>query len=160
MTTQTQHSKVRSIHHENEDRWSEVTPGERFTIRIPSADTNGIYTMLEIVAEHHNGTSMHIHENEDEHFIILEGQAHFACGGKKVDVGAGKALTVGRGVPHAWCNLSKSPLRMLVIFSPGGFDEFFRAIGEGREPTLDGTGTSIVGPPLFENIYTIASPRY
>ena len=38
--------------------------------------------MLEIVVDHRNGTPMRIHQNEDEHFIILEGTAHlFTPGG-------------------------------------------------------------------------------
>jgi mannose-6-phosphate isomerase-like protein (cupin superfamily) len=57
--------------------------------------------MLEIVADPGNGVRMHIHENEDEHFIILEGTACVACGERTWDAAAGTAFTVSRGVPHA-----------------------------------------------------------
>jgi hypothetical protein len=36
--------------------------------------------MLEIVADPRNGVPMHIHNNEEEHFIILEGKAFIANG--------------------------------------------------------------------------------
>ena len=38
------------------------------------------------------------------------------------EVGAGEAVTVNKGMPHAWCNLPEVPLRLLVVFSPGNVD--------------------------------------
>ena len=163
MNIETKSSKALPIGRETKSEWSEVTPGERFSIRVSSKETNGAYSMLEVVAEHRNGTPMHIHQNEDEHFIILEGSAYFAYGDKTVDAPAGAKVTVGKGILHAWCNLSKSPLRMLVLFTPGGIDELFRTIakrGVINEATLlDKFGTRMVGPALFDNIYTVFSPR-
>jgi quercetin dioxygenase-like cupin family protein len=118
--------------------------------------------MLEVVADYRNGTPMHLHQNEDEHFIILEGTAHLAYGDKTVDASAGTNITVGKGISHAWCNRSKSPLRMLVLFTPGGIDELFRSIAKSgaiNTTLLDKFGTKIVGPPLFDNIYSGISPR-
>src|ERR1700751_6388644 len=77
---QTKSSKGLPINHETKSEWSEVTPGERFSIRVASEETNGAYTMLEVVADYRNGTPMHVHQNEDEHFMILEGTAHLAYG--------------------------------------------------------------------------------
>ena len=37
------------------------------------------------------------------------------------------------GVPHAWCNLSDSPLRMVVIASPGGIEEILQLIAKGGD---------------------------
>jgi mannose-6-phosphate isomerase-like protein (cupin superfamily) len=149
--------------HDSKSEWSEITPGERFSIRVSSEETNSAYTMLEIVADHRNGTSMHVHQNEDEHFIILEGTARLAYGDKTVDAPAGTNITVSKGIHHAWCNLSESPLRMLVLFTPGGIDEMFRTTSNGGANNiadlLDKFGTRIVGPTLYDNIYTIFSPR-
>jgi mannose-6-phosphate isomerase-like protein (cupin superfamily) len=163
MTIQTKSLNELPIGHQSKSEWSEITPGERFSIRVSSEETNSAYTMLEIVADHRNGTPMHVHQNEDEHFIILEGTAHFAYGDKTVEVPAGTNITVRRGIPHAWCNLSKSPLHMLVLFTPGGIDEMFRTTAKGGDSNiaaiLDKFGTRIVGPTLFDNIYTRFSPR-
>ncbi|WP_439597061.1 hypothetical protein [Falsiroseomonas sp.] len=56
----------------DEDGWWEVTPGERFTIRTSIAKTGGRYTMLEIVAAPRNGVPIHLHGQEEEHFLVLE----------------------------------------------------------------------------------------
>jgi mannose-6-phosphate isomerase-like protein (cupin superfamily) len=70
---------------------------------------------------------MHVHDNADEHFIILEGKAFIANGNRRAEVAAGSSITISRGVPHAWCNRSgDAPVRTLVIFSPGGLEELFR----------------------------------
>ena|ERR1700756_1399105 len=143
--------------------WLQITPGERLSIRVSSEETSGTYTILEIVADHLHGTLMHVHQNEDEYFIILEGTAHLAFGDKTADVPAGTNITVSKGTPHAWCNLSKSPLRMLLLFTPGGIDELFRTTAKGDDnniaAVLDKFGTRIVGPALFDNIHTRDLPR-
>ncbi len=64
---------------------------------------------------------------------MLEGTVHLTNGDQGLSLSAGSSATVRRGTPHAWCNLSDSPARMLVIFSPGDMEEAFRLIG-----TVDG----------------------
>jgi mannose-6-phosphate isomerase-like protein (cupin superfamily) len=63
------------------------------------------------------------HQKEGEHFIILAGTARIASGDKTLAAAAGTGITLSKGVPHAWCNLSHSPLRMVVIALPGGCEE-------------------------------------
>jgi quercetin dioxygenase-like cupin family protein len=157
-------SKEHSNGHERENEWSEVIRGERYIIRTSSAETNGVYSMLEVVADPRNGVPMHVHDNADEHFIILEGKAFIANGDTRAEVAAGSSITITRGVPHAWCNPSEdTPVRMLVIFSPGGLEELFRkhATTEPAEMTAlaNKYGTRVTGPALFDNLYTMLSPR-
>jgi mannose-6-phosphate isomerase-like protein (cupin superfamily) len=150
--------------HEGESEWLEVTPGERFTIRTSSKTTNGAYVMLEVLATPGNGVPMHVHENEEEHFIVVEGIAYMANGNETLDVAAGSSVTVSKGVPHAWCNRTSSPLRMLVTFTPGRIEGLFRATSERKNnddlgAIANSYGTRIVGPPLLEGVYTTFFPR-
>src|SRR5262249_8085559 len=116
------------------NEWSEVIRGERYIIRIWSTEASGAYSVLEFVADPRNCVPMHVHDNQDEHSIILEGKALIANGDSRVEVATGSSVTISRGVPHAWCNLSRdTPLRMLVVFSPGGLEEFFEE-NAGTEP--------------------------
>jgi quercetin dioxygenase-like cupin family protein len=146
------------------DEWQQVTPGERFRIHSSFEETAGAFAMLEVIAEPGNGVPMHLHHNEDEHFIVLEGTFHAAVGNKRVDLSAGETITVVRGVPHAWCNASKAPVHMLVIFSPAGIEGLFREVAAARdireiEMIAKRYGTDIVGPPLPAARYSIAAPR-
>jgi mannose-6-phosphate isomerase-like protein (cupin superfamily) len=149
-----------------DDQWLEVTPGERFIIRTSVDETDGIYAMLEIVAESRNGVPMHIHTNEDEHFLVLEGTLHIVHGDERLDVPAGAAVTVKKGVPHAWCNLADTPVRMLIVFSPGQIEQMFRQVSTRESDdfatiaaSADQFGTVVVGPAIAEGIYSVASPR-
>jgi len=62
--------------------WSQTRPGERCLIRVPAADTNGAYSLVEIVSDPGDGTPLHVHQNEDEYLFVLEGTARFALGDK------------------------------------------------------------------------------
>ena len=48
-----------------DDTWLQVTPGERLRIRVTSAQTMGAYSIIEIVADPHNGVPLHVHQNEE-----------------------------------------------------------------------------------------------
>ena len=78
------------------------------------------------------------------------------------EVGAGAAVTVNKGVPHAWCNLSEVPLRLLVVFSPGNVEGLFRKVAERQSDDiaaiLQRFGCRVVGPALLENIHRFNSP--
>src|SRR3984893_10630590 len=87
-------TEVLSINHQDNGEWLETTPGERFTIRTSAKETKGMYTMLEVVADPRNGVPIHIHKNEDEHFLVLEGTLHIIIGDVTLDVPAGAAVTV------------------------------------------------------------------
>jgi mannose-6-phosphate isomerase-like protein (cupin superfamily) len=76
--------------------WLHVTPGERFKIRTSIKKTEGANSMLEFVVDPRNGVPMHIHKNENEHFIILEVSLHIAVGEKVLDAPADTSVTVSR----------------------------------------------------------------
>lgn len=147
------------------DDWTELTPGERYIIRTSSDVTDGAFSVIEVVADHRNGAVLHIHEREEEHFVILEGEALFVDGDERVRLSAGASRTIKRGVPHAWCNIGETPLRMLLVFSPGAIEEFFRTElpkdGDTASlaPLLDKLGSRIVGPAPFDAVYSLDNPR-
>lgn len=153
-----------SVRDQADDQWLQVTPGERFRIRVSSAQTMGAYSILEIVADPHNGVPFHVHNKEEEHFIVLDGTLDIAVGNRRWDAVGGSSATVRRGEPHAWCNPSHTPLRMLIVFSPGHIDGLFRATAGLNDVDKIAAiaaryGTELIGPPLHERVHSIYSPR-
>jgi mannose-6-phosphate isomerase-like protein (cupin superfamily) len=65
-----------STSHEDDGEWLQTRPGEKCCIRMSA----GAYFVVEIVSSPGDSTPMHIHRNEDEHFIVLEATAHIALG--------------------------------------------------------------------------------
>jgi mannose-6-phosphate isomerase-like protein (cupin superfamily) len=158
-------AEVHAARDHDDGEWLQITPGERFKIRIASSQTMGAYSVIEVVADPHNGVPLHIHDREEEHFIVLEGTLDIAVGERRWDAPAGTSITVNRGVPHAWCNPSDTPLHMLGIFSPGQIDGLFRAaagVGDVDKVAAIAAryGTRLIGPPLQGARHTIYSPKH
>jgi mannose-6-phosphate isomerase-like protein (cupin superfamily) len=116
--------------------WLETRPGEHCLIRVPAAATGGIYSLVEIISDPGDATPLHMHENEDEHLIVLEGRARIAYGDDIFDAETGKMVTLKKGIPHAWGNRSNARLRIAAIAAPGGVEECLRIIAQGGEIDL------------------------
>ena len=146
-----------------ESEWLETMPGERFIVRTPSSDTGGSYLMLETEAAPGIGVPLHTHDNEEEHFVVVEGTVQIAVGNEIKDFAAGTSVTVGKGTPHAWCNLTNSVVRFIAIFTPGRIEAMFRAVAAKSVDDVvafaGSYGTRIVGPPLHPGLYNYFTPR-
>jgi quercetin dioxygenase-like cupin family protein len=144
------------IGQDGRDKWLKTRPGELCFIRVSAADTNGAYSVVEIVSSPGDSTPMHIHMYEDEYIFVLEGTALVACGDKTFEASVGETAILSRGVPHAWGNPSTSPLRILVTCTPGGIEEVLRLRAEVGDSRMDMQvvrekfGVSVVGPLLIE----------
>jgi mannose-6-phosphate isomerase-like protein (cupin superfamily) len=111
--------------------WLQTRPGERCLIRVPAADTNGAYSLVEIVSNPGDSTPLHVHQNEDEYLFVLEGTARFALGDRIFDAEAGTMVTLPRNIPHAWGNRSDLRLRIAGICYPGGVEEALSIVAGG-----------------------------
>jgi mannose-6-phosphate isomerase-like protein (cupin superfamily) len=141
--------------HADSQEWLQTRPGERTWISVPAKETNGAYSVVEIQSSPGDSTPMHVHQNEDEHFVIVEGTARIALGDAIFDAAAGTSITLPRNIPHAWGNASDSPLRMVVICTPGGVEEALRLIAQGGKDIdflaiAKKSGVQILGPFLLD----------
>jgi mannose-6-phosphate isomerase-like protein (cupin superfamily) len=134
-------------------QWLQTRPGERCLIRVPAAQTGGAYSVVEIVSSPGDSTPLHVHQNEDEHFLVVEGTARIACGDKTFDAVAGTAVVLPRHVPHAWGNPGNTPLRLVATCFPGGVEDALRAIAEPGDIDIEAIaarfGVRPVGPLLL-----------
>jgi len=92
---------------------------------VSAADTNGVYSLVEIVSSPGDGTPLHVHDNEDEHIIVLEGTARIAYGDEVFDAEAGKAVTLLRKIPHAWGNRRILSCASLWLLSPAASKKYY-----------------------------------
>jgi mannose-6-phosphate isomerase-like protein (cupin superfamily) len=81
---------------------------------------------------------LHRHVGVDEYSFVLEGRMGAILGDDVVYVEAGELGFKPRDQWHTFWNAGDEPCRILEIISPGGFEHFFREMGEGMENgTLD-----------------------
>src|ERR1700722_7194243 len=83
----------------DQGEWLQTRPGERCLIRVAAAETNGAYSVVEILSHPGDSTPVHVHQNEDEHFLILEGTARIVRGDETFDAPIGTAITLPRHIP-------------------------------------------------------------
>jgi quercetin dioxygenase-like cupin family protein len=154
VATPTTTTNAHSILHEDRGEWLQTRPGERCLIRVSAAETNGAYSVVEIVSSPGDSTPMHVHQNEDEYILVVEGTARIACGDETFDAAAGTAVVLTRNIPHAWGNPSNSPLRIVVTCTPGGVEEILRLIALGGDIDMmalsEKFGVQGVGPTLLK----------
>jgi len=118
-----------------------------FLVKASAETTGGSFSIVEEIAP--LDTPSHVHANEDELFIVLEGDHEFTVGDTVFDVGPGAVVFAPRGVPHSHRRVVPRTGRFLTLVSPAGFEGFFRELSEAER---DGT----IGP----DAYVGASERY
>jgi mannose-6-phosphate isomerase-like protein (cupin superfamily) len=64
----------------------------------------------------------HVHKDEDDAFYILAGEMTFTFGGETAPAPPGTFVLVPPGVSHGFRNDGDTPVRMLNIHAPAGFD--------------------------------------
>jgi quercetin dioxygenase-like cupin family protein len=116
--------------------------GDTMQLKATAATTNGAFTMLENLSPPQSGPPPHVHEHEDESFYVLEGEFEILIGEELVRAEPGAFAFVPRGTVHRFKCVGDRPGRILILFTPGGMDGFFReagrpALGDGPAPALD-----------------------
>lgn len=105
-------------------------PGVGVDFKIDGADTGGALSVVEHPFEVGALVPPHIHTNEDEVSIVLEGEMGFRSGDQEIVLGAGGYIVKPRGEVHAMWNAGSTPARMVEIITPAGFENYFREISE------------------------------
>lgn len=114
--------------HSTDLDWFATVPGEQMSIHVPNDRVGGRFSVVETIAAPGAAAPPHIHRSADEYFFIQQGQMHFACDGVEFDAPAGTSVLVPRGVVHHWVNLSETPVRSIVTFTPGGIEQMFKEL--------------------------------
>jgi quercetin dioxygenase-like cupin family protein len=119
---------------------------------FPAQKQNGAYAIVESVAAPGCSPPMHLHRNEEEHFVVLAGTYRIQIGNSVFEAPAGTSVTVPRGAGHSWRNISNEVSRVLIILTPGGFEKCIQTIRNSPADKIleiaAHYGCFIVGPPI------------
>ena len=142
-------SVVRSV-----DGWLRIRPGEQCLIRVPTAETGGIYSVVEIISDPGDATPLHVHRNEDEYFVILEGVARNCVRRSGDGCKAWRRHHVAKATPSCVGQPLGSPAPLLRSNRfPGGVQEAMRVIAAGGVKDLpalaESFGVTVLGPAPF-----------
>jgi mannose-6-phosphate isomerase-like protein (cupin superfamily) len=105
-------------------------PGSFPTIKAGAADTGGLLTVSDgVLGPRTAGPTLHVHDESDECFYVVQGRLLIQVGEQRHELGAGCFAWLPRQVPHTFANVSDDPVHIVGIVVPGGIEEFFAAQG-------------------------------
>ena len=102
--------------------------GDTYTIVVSGGDTNGAYTMIDMLVPPGGGPGPHRHDFE-EMFTVVEGSIELTFRGATSVATAGTTVNIPANAPHSFRNRSAAPARLLCVCAPAGQDEFFLQVG-------------------------------
>lgn len=116
--------------------------GDTLWLKATSAETGGAYTVIENVSLPGNGPPPHLHENEDESIYVIDGEFEILLGTKTMRAEPGAFVFVPKGTVHRFRCTGSTPGKVLLHFTPGGIEGFFREAGvpvinDGPSPSVD-----------------------
>lgn len=106
--------------------------GARYKTILAPAETGGAMSIVDSVSPPGGGPPRHVHEREDETFVILSGECEFWLEGQTFTRSAGESVFVPRGKEHTFRVVGAELCRHLLILTPGGFEGFFAEMAQGR----------------------------
>jgi quercetin dioxygenase-like cupin family protein len=106
--------------------------GVRYRTLLAASATGGAMSIVDSVSPPGSGPPRHIHDREDEAFVVLTGECEFWMDGHTATRRAGETMFVPRGREHTFRVTGSGASRHLIILTPGGFEEFFAEMAEGR----------------------------
>ncbi|WP_244153577.1 cupin domain-containing protein [Sulfitobacter delicatus] len=106
--------------------------GTTYEIILSKEASGGAMSIVRSEAPPESGPPLHVHQDADETFVMLSGQAEFILNGERSIVGEGETVFVPRGAEHTFRVVGDVPSRHLVILTPGGFEGFFVEMGRDQ----------------------------
>jgi quercetin dioxygenase-like cupin family protein len=102
--------------------------GTKFTIRVLTSETNGSYTVLDIIHPSNLGPTLHLHPKGSETFYIVEGYYEFILDGNSVIDKPGDVIFVPKEVPHRFVVGDKGGHALVI--SPPELEFYFFKVSE------------------------------
>jgi mannose-6-phosphate isomerase-like protein (cupin superfamily) len=103
------------------------------------------------------GPPLHIHKTNSEQFYVLEGELDIITETQRIKLEAGESLIVPQNTPHTFENVTDSDVRLISVYSPPGFEQYFSDMGIAAE--LPNARESSSDPKIIQRIRTKAT-RY
>lgn len=135
--------------------------GSVMSVLLDGDHSGGQLTILRTRLQRGDASPMHVHGNEDEVLLLLQGAAVIWVGDERYEVNEGGLAFLPRGIPHAY-RFTSETADLLTLCAPAGLEAFFREAGhdlsqpapEGWSPStpamaeaMSRHGGRIVGPP-------------
>jgi quercetin dioxygenase-like cupin family protein len=133
-------------------------PGRDLVFKVTGEETGGAFDYFVVEVAPHGGPPLHIHHSQGETIHVVEGRFKVRVGDEEAILEKGGFAFMPAGLPHAFLNLTDEDAEVIMVFTPGGGDQFFAELGPlTRNETPDRAEVAacfvrhdmaVLGPPL------------
>jgi mannose-6-phosphate isomerase-like protein (cupin superfamily) len=102
--------------------------GTKMTLKVSGSNSEGKYSLIEIIHPPNTKPALHIHSNAPEAYFVLDGSYSIRCGDREYQAYPGDFVFIPKGIPH---NYQSGPRggKVLVI-SPAGLEVYFKEVSD------------------------------
>ncbi len=108
-------------------------PNERVKVKVTGEQTDGALSLTEVDVLPGFGNNPHAHLVENEAFYIASGAFRLINGCASIEAEAGDFVWIPRGTRHGFKNIGSDVGKLLIYFTPPGFENFFLEAGEDAD---------------------------
>ena len=92
---------------------------------ITSDETGGAMSMIETDVAPGGGPTYHSHSREDETFYVVSGAAEIQIENEIFLCNTGDRVYGPRNIFHTYRNVGGTDLKMIIVYTPAGFEQSF-----------------------------------
>jgi mannose-6-phosphate isomerase-like protein (cupin superfamily) len=102
--------------------------GTKMTLKVSGRDSEGRYSLIEMIHPPNTGPALHIHSDAPEAYYVLDGRYSIRRGNREYHAGPGDFVFIPKNTPH---NYQSGPRggKVLVI-SPAGIEGYFKEVAD------------------------------
>lgn len=105
--------------------------GHEFSIKVSNEQSDGAFSVVEATTAPNARVGLHVHDQDEEFYWVLEGEYHFTIDKERFITGPGGSVFIPRGTPHGW-EVGELGGRTLISFAPAGGERVFREIAAAK----------------------------
>ena len=98
-------------------------------LRISGEQTGGAFALADTLARRGHASPVHVHDRDDETFLVLDGELRVLVGEEEHTAGPGTVAVLPRRLRHSYVVISATA-RFLTLHTPAGFERFAAEVGE------------------------------
>ena len=97
-------------------------------VRLSGEQTGGAFSLTDNLARRGDGSPVHVHDRDDETFLVLDGELRVVAGEDDYTAGPGTVALLPRRLRHAYV-VTSATARFLSLHTPAGFEQFAAEVG-------------------------------
>lgn len=102
---------------------------------ISGKDTDGAMSVFLFTGYGAASVPLHVHDEQDEYFSVIDGRYKFVCGDLVTELGPGDTIFLPRKIAHQWLQLTEKGTLIYAVSPAGGLEDFFREANNMKDPT-------------------------